>query len=198
MPANASISRRGFIIGSIATSTLIGLGLAAKQFVGNEEEYSALCNGEKPEQLSIRELGILTTLCSRIIHPIEGSPSIVAARTARRIDREMSFASKKMASDVQSSLLYLEFSPLLHSKLGKFSGMSVNDQNAYISVLQNSKDITEKSIYNGLRFMIVFFYYTDERTWPSIGYKKPLMPNKLFPAGNQIANLPPLKNNRVL
>lgn len=192
------ISRRGFILGGIAATTMLGLGVTSKVFIGNDQDYRSLCGGELPEVLSNRELGILTVFCSRIVSPLDGAPSVTAARTARRIDREMLFASPKMVSDVKASLLYLEFSPVLNLKLEKFTSMNIDSQNIFIKSLQNSKNVTERSIYSGLRFMIVFFYYTDERVWPVIGYDKPHMPRKHFPAGNQISNLPTLIQSKSI
>ncbi len=191
MSKNILIKRRGFLVGGASVAIIAGLGLAATKFAGDESEYGALLNGEVPEVLSVREMAVLTLFASRIIPDRASAPTTAEARVARRIDKELSFAGDKLASDMKASLLYLEFSPVLHMSLTKFSRMTEAAQDDFIAKLQHSSDAMERSIYNGLRFMCMFFYYTDERVWPSIGYEAPLMERKFFAAGNSLENLPP-------
>jgi hypothetical protein len=42
---------------------------------------------------------------------------------------------------------------------------------------------------SGLRFLCVFLYYTDDRTWPSIGYGGPMVERKIPEAANALEAL---------
>ena len=185
------VSRRGFLLGASAAAVTAGLGVA--NFVGGEGGYKAMLKGEQPETLTIREFAILEAFASTVIVAgSTGAPSTRDARTARRIDRELAFHSGKLQSDIQQSLLYLEYSPPLKGAFSRFTSMSEAERISFVDALRTSTDVLERQIYSGLRFMCIFFYYTDERVWTTIGYDGPFVDAKPFAGGNTLANLPPL------
>ncbi|MBL4836127.1 MAG: hypothetical protein JKY34_01000 [Kordiimonadaceae bacterium] len=189
------MSRRGFLLGT--TATLVGAGLGLAAFVGSDAEYREQIKGERPETLSVREFAILEKFAETIVVPNGANvPSTRTARVARRIDRELVFHAGKLKSDIQQSLLYLEYSPPSKGAFSRFTSMNESQRITYIEALRNSTDVTERQIYAGLRFMCIFFYYTDERVWPSIGYDGPFVDAKPFAAGNSLQNLPPLEPQR--
>lgn len=182
-------SRRGFLmLGGAAAASAAVMGLAGIAAPGGEH-YGALLNGEVPQVLSEKELAVLSVAAETLVGAIPGLPSIHETRTPARIDRELSLSRGTLLSDMKASLLYLEYSPLMGTSLSRFSSMGAQEREAHLRALSRSEDPLERAIYNGVRFLVFFFYYTDPRTWAHLGYEGPQVPAKFFPAGNRIENL---------
>ncbi len=182
-------SRRGFLkLGGATMLATAVIGVAGVSAPGGEH-YEGLLGGEKSQVLTNKELAILLVLAERMIGPIESLPSTRMTRTAARIDRELSIVRGKLLKDVKASLLYLEYAPLLGFSGSRFTLLSEDDQDDYILALRESDKTLERNVYFGLRFLSVFFYYTDERTWNHLGYEGPFVVEKFHSAGNRIGNL---------
>lgn len=183
-------SRRGFVIGGAiaASAAVAGVG-GALLLSGSDEHYASLAGGRRPVFLSVRQFGILTAVIDTMIARAEGAPSAAQAMVASRIDRELTLANPKLGEDLRAALDFIELVPLLKMRLQKFTGLDHERRVDVLGLLQTSSSVLERSIFNGVRFLCMFFYYTDDRTWPSVGYSGPTVPEKFFGAGNRIANL---------
>lgn len=157
---------------------------------GDDEEYERMAAGAVPVVLSVKEYAILDALAAAIIHPVKNGPGVGKAMTALRIDRELSLQPEtSLANDIKASLALLENMSLLDGLGPRFTGLSHKDKQVFLASCANAGPGLRRAAYNGIRFLIVFFYYTDDRTWPALGYSGPLVDEKLFEGGNRIANL---------
>jgi len=189
-PINSVSSRRGFIVGgAAAVGAAVAVAGGLQWLEGTDRDYAHLALGRVPEFLTLRQLGVLTVAAATIIERAAGAPSADDAYVARRIDREMVFANRRLGEDVRASLDYLEVAPLLKLMPTKFTTLGAPDRAHLLGALQTSNSAMERSIFSGVRFLCMFMYYADDRTWRSVGYAGPFVPEKLFPAGNRIANL---------
>jgi len=57
-------------------------------------------------------------------------------------------------------------------------------QDAYLQACAESSWTLRRNAFSGLRFLCLFFYYTDDRTWRSIGYGGTMVDRKLPEAAN--------------
>lgn len=182
------LTRRGFLHASAATTgALIGWGAAGSR--AEAKDYAPLVGDERPEVLSTKEFGILTTVAGRMIVPASAGPSVREARTARRIDRELLYSDGRLTRDIRASLVLMEHGPLLDFTIGRFTQLSSAKQDAFLDACARSRWTLRRNAYSGLRVLCMFFYYTDERTWEAIGYDGPGVPRKLAEAGNAIEQL---------
>lgn len=171
----AGISRRGFLhAGMLATGSLIGSGALAGCM-----RPSTDAAGENPEVLSRRDLAILAAVADRVITPAEGGPTARDARVARRIDRELAFNEGTLTSDVRAALSLIEYAPFLDLGLRPFTRLAAAEQDAHLRACAESGWTLRRNAFNGVRFLCLFFYYTDDRTWPAIGYAGPMVDRKL-------------------
>lgn len=178
-----SITRRGFLRASAATTgSLIGAGALAGCV--SRASYRALIGDERPEVLSARDLAVLMAFADRIVAPAEDAPTARETRTARRIDRELLFSDGLLTADVRAALSIIEYGPLIDLRWRRFTRLSPAEQDAYLRACATSSWSLRRNAYGGLRFLCVFFHYTDDRTWRSIGYGGPMVERKLPEAAN--------------
>lgn len=182
-------SRRGFLKAGGATAAGIAiLGLAGVAAPGGEH-YGAFLEGESPTALSNKEFAVLTAASETLIGQAGDLPSVRDTRTSARIDRELSIVQGRLLTDVKASLLYIEYAPMLAGFGSRFTCMASSERTAYMERLSHTDDALERSIFFGLRFLTIFFFYSDNRTWNHLGYGGPLVDAKFYPAGNRIENL---------
>jgi hypothetical protein len=189
MSRSSAFSRRGFLgVGGAAVAASLVAGYVT--LAGNDAEYRALGGGFDPVTLDTAEFGILSALAAAMIAPMPGGPSLTQTMTAARIDRELSMHHDNMlAGDIKASLTLLEYLPLAQGFGARFSALEAGDQLKFLKNCASGGAGVVRAAYAGIRFLVVFFYFTDERTWPGLGYGGPQMPEKLFEGGNRIANI---------
>jgi hypothetical protein len=186
------LSRRGFL--GVGGATLAAAGAGYFWVTGSDAGYARMASGAKPSLLSIMEYAVLDALATAIIHPINGAPDAKKALTALRIDRELSLHhDSSLSTDMKASLGLLEHAPLLDGLGPRFTDLSASAKQTFLANCMNAEPGLRRAAYNGVRFLIVFFYYTDDRAWPGIGYGGPFVDEKIFEGGNRIANLSSVK-----
>jgi hypothetical protein len=89
-----------------------------------------------------------------------------------RIDRELSFHSERLQSDMRDALLLVDWSPLL-TRLRRFTHLSDAARDAELRAMMTSGLAWRRSAFQGLKFLVVFFHYTQDASWPAIGYDGP-------------------------
>ena len=139
---------------------------------------------EQPEILTRGELATLTAVADRVIATVEGTPTAREARTARRIDRELSFNQGTLVGDVRAALALIEYGPFFDLHLRPFTRLGAEAQDAYLHGCAESSWALRRNAFSGLRFLCLFFYYTDDRTWRSIGYGGTMVDRKLPESAN--------------
>ena len=182
------VSRRGFLkAGAASVAALIGAGSAAALFTRGDD--AAVLGNEHPEVLSRRELATLLALADRVVTPGPDGPSARDTRTARRIDRELAFSDGRLTADVRAALALIEYGPVLDLRPRRFTRLAPAAQDAYLDACQRSVWPLRRNAFNGLRFLTLFFYYSDDRTWRGVGYGGPMVDRKLPEAANAIEAL---------
>lgn len=187
--SSVPVSRRGFLrIGAVASAALVGGGEMMGCF-GGDPSLDPRVAAEHPEVLSRRELGVLTSLAERVVAASAGAPSAVDTRVARRIDRELAILGGRVASDVRAALTLIEYGPWFDMQLSRFTALDHAAQDDFLRGCERSRWLVRRQAYAGLRLLCLFFYYSDDRTWTSIGYAGPTIVRKLPEAANAIAAL---------
>ncbi|WP_340678893.1 gluconate 2-dehydrogenase subunit 3 family protein [Paraglaciecola sp.] len=192
--SNFMLSRRGFLkTASGAALLLVGYQAAKIWLDGDDENYLPFLEGEVPQALSIKEFAVLSSVVQCIVGVASfATVSTAEARTAARIDLELLHQGGKLLQDIKDSLLVVEFGTYLEGHGKRFTQLSTEQQHRFLLNLKESSITLQRQVYSGLRFLTVFFYYSDERTWPTLGYQSPWQPIKFYEGGNRIENLPPL------
>lgn len=185
----APISRRGFLQLGLAG----GAGAAALTLLQSlgplPGRYEALMGQEQPLVLNRKELAVLSLFVADVIGARASELSPEQTRSAARVDLELSKHGGRMLADTKAALAVLEHGPLVRGWLSRYSGLDASRRATYLASLQGSPRSILRQTYSGLRFFALFFYYSDERSWPRIGYGGPWVPEKRYVGGNRIANL---------
>lgn len=181
---SAPLPRRGFLkIGAVAAVLLAGGGAI---FAWSSRGYRELLPpSAKPVVLSDKELAVLAVVVDRLLPDAPPRLSAREARVAERIDRELAFHTPKMQSDLKAALLLVEHGGLLHLSASRFTALSPAERDARLEAMATGSDL-ERAALSGLKTLAMFFYYVDERTWPSIGYAGPMMPRKRPEADSRV------------
>ncbi|MBA4306912.1 MAG: hypothetical protein C0429_09280 [Sphingopyxis sp.] len=188
MTPSRFVSRRGFLGVGAAAAIMAGGGYLWLR--GSDAEYARMAAGAAPVTLSIKEYAVLDALAAALIHPLKDGPGTSAALTALRIDRELSFHhDTSLAEDIKASLALLENLPALDALGPRFTALNNKDKQSFLANCAKAGPGLRRAAYNGIRFLVMFFYYTDDRSWPAIGYSGPLVDEKPFEGGNRISNL---------
>jgi hypothetical protein len=146
---------------------------------GSDAHYVSLAPGSSPEVLTAKELGVLAVFCDRVCPaPSETHPGPRALRVAERIDRELRFHTATLQGDVKDALFLVEHGGLLHFELRRFTRLGPGEQDARLDRLARRGSGLERQAVQALRFLALFFYYCDERTWAAIHYDGPSWPRK--------------------
>jgi len=191
--SRSALSRRGFLkTGAGAALLLVGYQATQSWLGDGDEDYRPLLAGEMPQALSIKEFAVLSTVVRCLVGASDGAPSTEEARTAARIDRELSIHGGKLLQDLKDSLLMVEHGTFLEGHSECFTQLDTEQQSRFLRSCQESSLALRRAVYNGLRFLTIFFYYSDDRSWPLLGYQGPWQPIKFYEGGNRIENLPPL------
>lgn len=157
---------------------------------GGGDHYRRLLGGAAPAVLSEKELGVLFAVVDRLLPAEPGWLSAREARVAERIDRELTFHTRKFQGDVKAALLVVEHGGLMHGGLTRFSKLSPDEQDGRLELVANGTELERQAI-SALKVLASFFYYCDERTWPSIHYQGPLVQTASAPeADSRVAPRP--------
>jgi len=183
------LSRRGFLGAGAVGVGLLGAA-AGWLWFGGQTGYRKRLAGAVPTTLSVRELATLEALADAMITAAPGAPTAAQAMVARRLDRELAFHhGGKLVSDIKASLALMEFLPVIEMKGARFTELSSADAARFLESCGRSSWSLARLSYAGIKFALMFFYYSDDRTWRSIGYAGPMVPEKPYEGGNRIANL---------
>ncbi len=185
MPARLS-RRRLLQVGGL-TGAALAVGGALVMRGGGDEHYRALVPGATPRVLSPKALGVLGALCARVCPaPDATHPGAAALRVAERVDKELLFHTPKLKSDVEAALLLVEHGGLLHGEGTRFTRRPPEAQDAYLQRMGVTASALERQAFGSLRFLVLFFYYVDERTFPTIHYAGPFVPRKAPEADSRL------------
>jgi hypothetical protein len=175
----APLTRRGFLKRGAVGSALL---LAARfGFCAPRASAQATRAGGSypPNNLDAARFATLEAFCDRIITPAPGAPTAREARVALRIDHEIRYQGPSFARDLQDALILIEYGGLFEGKFRRFTRLSSEDQDEVIRAMLQSRLAIRRTCALGLKVIVAFFYYADDRTWKSTGYDGPWMPRRV-------------------
>ena len=182
------LSRRRFLIAGGLVGGALAAGSALLMRGGGDEHYRSLLPGAMPVVLSMKELGVLSAFCDRALPPAgDDDPGPRVTRVAERVDKELTFHTPTMQSDVKSALLLLEHGGVLHGQTTRFTRLSPDEQDSYLTRMGIEGNALERQVFANLKLLAVFFHYCDERTWKGIHYEGPFQPRKAPAADSRVS-----------
>jgi len=172
-----AISRRGFLVRGIFGAGLlaVGAGLAACGPGSREGEEAARLSGDRPRQLPPSEYVVLVAVAARMLPEGPEGPATAAHRVAVRVDRELGFHPPRLRQDVIGALRLIEWWPLV-ARGARFSRLDARTQDAELAALVDSRLAVRRSAFQGLKFLVMFFHYSQDAAWAGTGYDGPWVP----------------------
>jgi len=173
-PAVLRTSRRGFLRLAGAGASLAALArlrpLAAA--AGPTAAAPAV-----PAFFDARETAILTALVERMVDTGEpGAPPVRATGAIATIDRLCSGLDPALTEPLPIALRLFEWGPYVFDwKLARFTELSPADQDASLDGWRTSRFETRRLAFYALRNLALFGYWSQDETWPLIGYGGPLL-----------------------
>lgn len=166
------ISRRGFLARGAGTATLLAVG----NLLGcQDQHYSVLAGGEyQPGVLATREFAILRAVARRMVPRDGAHPGADELGVAARIDRELGFHPPPIGEEFGLALRLAEWWPL-PLRFARFSRLSAAEQDAQLSGMAGSSFALPRSAFQGIKFFVMLFYYSQEAAWSAIGYGGPFV-----------------------
>jgi Gluconate 2-dehydrogenase subunit 3 len=182
MPVHKSspLSRRRFLRSSASGIIL----LAAARFIPGARA-SAEPSGEIPGPLryfSANEYRVLQAVSRRLIGPVPPEfPQGSGVDVPLRADTFLSEEDPEIQD--QYHLLLTLFSSALFAflfdfRLRRFLDMSADDQDSYLMDWMKSGLEVRRKGFSALKKLCLSMYYTDERSWPEIGYDGMFLPEE--------------------
>ena len=164
------ISRRGFLSRSAgAGALLVVVGCAGD---GGKDYAVLLDPGERPVSLPVREFAVLKAVARRLVPGGAGYPGAEDLGVTSRIDRELSFHPARLSIDLRDALRLIEWWPLA-THLARFTRLGGEQQDAVLGNMAASRFALLRAALQGIKTLVMFFHYTQEPTWPAIGYDGP-------------------------
>jgi hypothetical protein len=174
-PSLTRLTRRGFLVRSAGFGAALALGgLAAGTGCSG---YDDLLGGEKPTVLAPREYAVLRAVAARMVPGGTGHPGAETLGVAARVDRELAFHGAPLREDVRDALRLVEWWPL-PTRFARFTRLPAALQDAELAALAGSSRAFRRSAFSGLKFLVMFFYYTQDAAWAGTGYDGPWVPRR--------------------
>ncbi|RRJ84396.1 gluconate 2-dehydrogenase subunit 3 family protein [Aestuariirhabdus litorea] len=94
---------------------------------------------------------------------------------ALRIDHYLDPTDNDLLTGLRGALLFVEHkSPELIGAPSPFSALSASERERCLLALKEAGPVAV-SVFAALRGLCLFYFYTDEHSWPHIGYDGPLI-----------------------
>lgn len=163
------ISRRNFIKASVLSNILL-------IFSGT------LIQGCKKRQLSDlkylseREANTLRNFSMRLIPPGGDIPlSADDVGVVKKIDEALSLEDKDIQKQFSAALFIFEFLPLFSLRFSRFSALPEDSQIELMNEWSKSRWLVKRSIFNAIKDLSMFMFYTTPDVWKYMGYDGPLV-----------------------
>tara|TARA_B110000503_G_scaffold80101_1_gene122812 strand:+ start:2731 stop:3324 length:594 start_codon:yes stop_codon:yes gene_type:complete len=166
-----AISRRSFLrIGAVVSATTTAVVLGGYSWFSDNEDKNYATNFGTLLVFNQQQATTLFAYAEAILPEGDGFPDANTARVVQRLDEEVYFTTKKIASDMKSVLDAMEYLPVFYGKMSRFSKMSKVDRLNFLQGLRDTKNETVKAVVNNCRLVVFNMYYGHESTWAAIGY----------------------------
>lgn len=186
-------ARRGFL--KLTATSALGIAVLhyVERLIPSSPPPDAYAMRNAGGVLSATEFDTLAAIARVLIGASVSQPGTHDARTAERVELELTKIQGRVASDVKAALKLVEYLPVFWGTGTRLTRLPVESQHEMVDRMRLSDNLLIRSAYSGLRFLCVFFYYSDSRAWPRIGYAGPTVQAKFYEGGNRIVNLKPTK-----
>lgn len=168
-----AISRRGFL----------GLGAASLAFAGLAQlrvapaSAALLADPGTPRFFGPRETEILTQLVERLVD--SGRPDAPAVRDTAAIatiDGLCRGLDPALTGALPAAIRLFEWGPLLFDgRLGRFTGLDHAAKDASLRGWMRSRFALRRQAFLAIRNLALLGYYSQDETWPLLGYAGPLL-----------------------
>jgi len=102
---------------------------------------------------------------------------------ARRIDALAAAQGPDVIRGLRGGLWLVDLaSPLLAGRLGRFSGLPLDDRTACLQALLESPIALAREVFAGLKQLSLFTFYAVDESWPATGYEGPWVRRGSAPA----------------
>ena len=141
-------------------------------------------NGSEPVFFSEYEREILTRVVERMVATgAPEAPAVRETRTIEVIDRLCAGLDPEVSGVLPTLLRLVEWGPLLFEfTFTRFSKMSDAEQDASLRAWMTSRLALRRRAFYALRNLAYLGYYSQEATWPLIGYRGPFRLDEEAPA----------------
>lgn len=159
-------TRRQVLAGILGSGALV---TAAAGLAWFEVGYGLL-PGETPIAFSRKEFVVVRRLVQALLPGGGTIPSGTDLGVPQRIDEEVWATREAVRKDLKAGLLLLEHGPVLLAFPGRFSSLALHHRQACLRAMLASNTDAFVQVVTAYRQMAYLFYYSDDRSYPGIGY----------------------------
>jgi hypothetical protein len=123
------------------------------------------------------ESEILTQIVERMVDTGEpGAPAVRSTRTIAAIDALCRSLDPGATAPLPALLRLVEWGPpLFDGRLARFTALEASDQDASLAGWMQSRFAWRRMGFQALRNLAFLGYWSQDETWPLIGYQGPLL-----------------------
>lgn len=178
-PLPLSTTRRGFLRLAGAAASLQALAQLRAVPASATEAAAA-----GPAFFSPREQEILTQIVERMVDSAEpAAPRVRDTRAVATIDALCGSLDPEVTQPLPTLLRVFDWSPYVFDfRFERFTEMAPAEQDATLEGWMRSRFAVRRMAFQALRNLAFLGYYSQEETWPMIGYAGPLLRPKPGPA----------------
>jgi hypothetical protein len=182
MPRTASIplatTRRGFLrlAGATASFTALAQLHVVPAVAANPDSAAGFFSPAEQE--------ILTQIVERMVDSDQpGAPRVRDTRTILTIDALCSSLDPSITQPLPTLLHVVDYAPFVFDlRFERFTHLAPAEQDASLDGWMRSRFALRRQAFMALRNLSFLGYYSQEETWPGIGYAGPLLRQKPGPA----------------
>lgn len=171
-PPPRRVSRRAFLRGAGLTASLAAVG-RIRVLPAAAAEPAA----EGPRFFSDYETELLTQIVERMVDT--GDPAAPAVRDTRAvatIDALVATLDPAVSGQLPLALRLFEWGPIVFDfTFSRFTRMTPAEQDASLEAWMTSRLQIRRLAFAGLRNLALLGYWSQDETWPLIGYAGPLL-----------------------
>jgi len=133
-----------------------------------------MSNADKSDPLQVlteKEYRVLKGAVERIVPETERPPNL---DLALKIDQVLAICRKELTRDLKLLLFLLEYgTPILGFKFKRFTQMSPEEKDRYLSSWERSAFPFKRTGFQALKRSALAAFYGSEESWSGIGYRGP-------------------------
>ncbi|MEE9608996.1 MAG: hypothetical protein V3U03_14750 [Myxococcota bacterium] len=166
-------SRRGFLRLAGAAAAFTALGQLRVVAPGAR----ALPADAGPAFFDPWETEVLTQIMERVVETgLPDAPRVRDTRAVATVDALCHTLPPGVSGQLPLALRLFEYGPLLFDlQFSRFTRMSDEQKDASLEAWMTSRLSVRRMAFTGVRNLCFFGYYSQDETWPLIGYAGPLI-----------------------